>query len=1248
MTFCYWFDSKLTAKMKLKYSVYFTLLNLLFGLQNIAAQNAEQTTDCFQYYNAGDYNSTVICSENLLKLLKKELGKTEGTYASVLLFTANVYNINLNNFQKAVEKYAEYIDLQEGSGSSENEKYLNASRSLSKLYISNGQFEKAEPLLIKELHIIGRLNGEKSEIYGIYLNNLSVAYKNNGELYKALPLCKQALIIQEELLPKGHINFAYLYSNLGDLYALNHNEAQAELSYNEAIKIFKDQLGDTAFQYLDLKNNLALYYNRQNNYDKAEKLFIEIIETQKKILNGNEPSYAVSLVNLAELYIDIDQFAKADKLLTEAVEIRKNKFGEKDERFADVLGRLASIKCKIGDCAEAIKLNQQKLAIIKLLYGENAEEYAFCLHNLAFTLNETGNKSEAIQYYIMALEIRKKLNGSNNLKYAATLHNLGKCYLDLGDYEVAEKALLKAADIIKAINQNEPTYAITLNDIGNLYCSIGNYNYAESFYLQSLKLRKDIYGDSSLVYAQVLGNLALFYEDLGDYDKALDLNLQTSRIKERVLGTNHLDYATTMNNLGSTYEKLNNYEKALEYYMKALHIKTAIFNENSLEIVECFNNIGVLQMNYGYLSMAEACFNTAVNNFPKGQEKTHPTYINVIANLALLYDKMEKNEKAEKLYLEALFLKRSLYGKTNESIAFTEFNMFYFYLKIKNYEKSLTHYNNARKITIDNLKDNFVFMNEKEKEYFLTTNINEEIFYNFSYFAIRYKGAVPEFTGNVYDNLIFTKGLLLSLSNNLTTTIMNSGNDTLKIQYSEWIRLRKKIAKVSGNEEINKNIADALIIEKKLNRGSEAFLTQNTLFDKSWNVIKRNLNTNEVAIEFTNYNQNDSIIYCALIIKKDSKYPEMIPLFEEKQIIPLLTSIVAERGIELLEVKENVNFGRDLYKLVWKPLEGHLQGIKKIYYSPSGLLNKVSFASLEDTGGTMLIDRFELHQLQSTADIEEIKENKFNLPNSIALFGGANYNLSADSMHVQAIGLSKPADIQLTAKRTLPSSTNTNWTYLPGTLTEVNAIKKTFTNSKLVQTYSSNTATEDQLKALSGFSSPKIIHIATHGYYIPELKRKEKMDFIPIRNESQFTSSINPLLRTGLILAGANNKWVNNIEIDGADDGILTALEISNLNFMNTDLVVLSACETGLGDIKGSEGVYGLQRAFRLAGVKRMIVSLWQVPDNETAEMMEYFYTSLMNEKKGYYAAFRAAQNKMKQKYPFAPIKWAGFVLIGE
>ncbi len=1235
--------------MILKFSAYFIIINLLFISQNAVAQTLdEQSTLCIEQYNKGDYNSTVICSENLLKLLKKELGKTEGTYAGVLLFTANVYNINLNNFQKAVEKYSEYIDLQEGSGSSENEKYINASRSLSKLYISNGQFEKAEPLLIKELHIIGRLNGEKSEIYGIYLNNLSVAYKNNGELYKALPLCKQALIIQEELLPKGHINFAYLYSNLGDLYALNHNEAQAELSYNEAIKIFKDQLGDTAFQYLELKNNLALYYKLQNNYDKAEKLFIEIIETQKKILNGNETSYSISLVNLAELYIEIDQFAKADKLMTEVVEIRKNKLGENHEKYADALGRLANVKCDIGDYEEAIKLQKQSLTIIESVFGDNSEKYAFSLNNLAHTYAEYGKVDQAIDYNLMSLKIKKKLNGVNNLNYAITLNNLGNCYLDLGDFEAAEKALLEAADIKKAINKDDLSYAISLNNLGNFYQSVGNYNYAESFYLESLKLRKDINGDSSLAYAQVVGNLATFYQELGDYDKALDYNLQTSRIRERVLGTNHQLYAISMNNIGSIYEKLNNYEKALEYSMKALHIKTAIFNENSLEIVECFNNIGVLQMNYGYLSMAEACFNTAINNFPKGQEKTHPTYINVIANLALLYDKMEKKEKAEKLYLEALSLKRSHYGKANESIALTEFNMFYFYSKIKNYDKSLTHYMNARKIMIENLKDNFVFMNEKEKESFLNTSINKQIFYDFSYFASRYKSVVPEFTGYVYDNSIFTKGLLLSLSNNLTTTIMHSGNDTLKTQYWEWIRLRKKIAKGGGEEEINKNTADALMIEKKLNRESEAFLTQNTLFDKSWNVIKRNLNTNEVAIEFTNYNKNDSIIYCALIIKKDSKYPEIIPLLVENQITPLLTSIAAERGIELLGEKENVNFGRDLYKLVWKPLEGYLEGINKIYYSPSGILNKVSFASLEDTSGTMLIDRFELHQLQSTADIEEIKKNKFNLPNSIALFGGANYNLSADSMHVQAIGLSKPADIQLTAKRTLPSSTNTNWTYLPGTLTEVNAIKKTFTNSKLIQTYSSNTATEDQLKSLCGFSSPKIIHIATHGYYIPELKKNEKMDLIPMGNESQFTSSINPLLRTGLILAGANNKWVNNIEIDGADDGILTALEISNLNFLNTDLVVLSACETGLGDINGSEGVYGLQRAFRLAGVKRMIVSLWQVPDSETAEMMEYFYSSLMNEKKGYYAAFRAAQNKIKQKYPFAPIKWAGFVLIGE
>ncbi len=196
------------------------------------------------------------------------------------------------------------------------------------------------------------------------------------------------------------------------------------------------------------------------------------------------------------------------------------------------------------------------------------------------------------------------------------------------------------------------------------------------------------------------------------------------------------------------------------------------------------------------------------------------------------------------------------------------------------------------------------------------------------------------------------------------------------------------------------------------------------------------------------------------------------------------------------------------------------------------------------------------------------------------------------------------------------------------------------TNKKTTRVITSTAATEESFKHLSGHS-PTILHLATHGFSLPDAEQKRKDNVN--NNENQFTLADNPLLRSGIIMAGANRVWSGGTPVAGKEDGIVTAYEISNLDLSNTELVVLSACETALGDIKGTEGVFGLQRAFKLAGVQNMILSLWQVPDRETAELMNLLYT---NKLKGMtiYEAFNKAQDIMRKKY--SPYYWAAFVLI--
>jgi len=188
--------------------------------------------------------------------------------------------------------------------------------------------------------------------------------------------------------------------------------------------------------------------------------------------------------------------------------------------------------------------------------------------------------------------------------------------------------------------------------------------------------------------------------------------------------------------------------------------------------------------------------------------------------------------------------------------------------------------------------------------------------------------------------------------------------------------------------------------------------------------------------------------------------------------------------------------------------------------------------------------------------------------------------------------------------------------------------------------------TEEAFKNIgaNNASSPRILHIATHGYFFPDPKENNSKTVFG-DDEPVFKLSDHPMLRSGLIMAGGSNTWKGEKTLEGREDGVLTAYEISQMNLSNTELVVLSACETGLGTIQGNEGVYGLQRAFKIAGAKYLIMSLWQVPDKQTSLLMTTFYKKWLENKMNISDAFHAAQKELRD-IGLDPYQWAGFVLV--
>jgi CHAT domain-containing protein len=397
---------------------------------------------------------------------------------------------------------------------------------------------------------------------------------------------------------------------------------------------------------------------------------------------------------------------------------------------------------------------------------------------------------------------------------------------------------------------------------------------------------------------------------------------------------------------------------------------------------------------------------------------------------------------------------------------------------------------------------------------------------------------------------------------------------------------------------------------------------------QNWKEVKKSLNEGQAAIEFSYfYLQGDTVtpMYGALIITKTS--PE--PIYVELCSAASLLDVIGEYGGNNLAYVDKVygksgKLNSQLYQLIWQPMMSSLKDVKEVFYAPTGLLNKISFSAIGVNETEYLSDQFSLIQVSSTSSMTDVKQH---LPiKDIALFGGAEYSENANANDV--------------------------WQYLPATKKEVEYIAATFRGVGLPQKLSvGKAATEEQFKQLE--SSPSsIVHVATHGFFYPDLADFET-DELAVAQEEEvmfrggskgyetFVKSKDPLMRSGIVFSGANGVWSESTA--GKEDGVLTAYEVANLNLKGVELLVLSACETGLGEIKGSEGVYGLQRAFKSAGVGQLIMSLWQVPDKETQEFMNQFYQELLK-CDNTYSAFKTTQQSMKSHLD--PYYWGAFVLV--
>jgi CHAT domain-containing protein len=834
------------------------------------------------------------------------------------------------------------------------------------------------------------------------------------------------------------------------------------------------------------------------------------------------------------------------------------------------------------------------------------------------------------------------------------------------EYIKAENLYLEIIQFIENSNEiDKMQYATVLNNFAGLYISFGKYSEVESLFIKAMELIKEelgyFLGTFHPLHNRFLSNLGVFYHKIGLYDKAFFtlgeawhyargenkdqreyLSIQNSLIivcmdrnffdpvdslinssiqisKDLKLEINNPLYIETINlKAGFYYRNKKLYNEALLLYLQVLDAKCEIFDENSLELSSLYNDLGCL------------------------------------------YSDMGDIEKGDQYLLKSLTIRSELNGEYHPDNILINFNLGSHKFDFKQYDLAEYYFEKTFEIIESYVNSSFLFLNTFERNEIWETYYRYYVF--FYVYAYNLSNTNQQIFGKLYNNEIYSKFLKLNTSSQLNNILLNSNDSLLLLYWNNQKVINNQLQRLDldyNSNEYLKLLSEYNLNDKKITQRSQVYRKYKEEMTIKWKDIQNKLELNEAAIEFISfsyYNEewSESFLYCALIIKKDLDCPLMIPLFEQKQLDSLLVGgsvqpdyLYAARGAVLVNNQQFQGNGEKLYNLVWKPLEKELEGIKTVYYSPSGTLHQIAFAALPIDNATMLCEKFNLVQLSSTRQLAT--EGWHSTPAAItgaALFGGIKYDLEErDFLEMQKAQTPN----EYTVSRSFISDStfrSQSFSFLHGSLAETAGIAETFENAGINATvWEGSHATEETFKSLSN-QNFNVLHIATHGYFYPNLEEKpETRERFILTGEQRFRHAPNPLLRSGLIMAGGSHAWKGKEPIPGMEDGILTAAEIADMNLTNVDLVVLSACETGLGDINGSEGVFGLQRAFKLAGAKTIIMSLWKVPDAETSEMMQSFYRKWLGgmDKR---EAFRVTQREMLGKYPNQPHKWAGFVMV--
>ena len=1176
------------------------------------------------------------------------------------------------------------------------------------------QYSDAHALFSEASSIFRDALGEHHASYGASVNNLAKLEAEMGHPDVAERLFNTALEIYRIALGERHPYCAATMNNLARLRMDRGDVASAETLYRDALEIRRETLGREHPDYALSLNHLGSCLLKSSNLAGAEPLYRESLAIRTKTLGELHPETIDNLVAAAGINERLGRFETAISFYRRLLKARQATVGDNDDLFLDALKKIGALCTKSGDYKAAAKFLRQATALHAKIHGEHDSEFASALNEQGLLFIQTEKYPLAAETFQRAMQIDRNLTGEESWAYARDLMNLAEVYKCRSEFISAERLFTQANEILsRCPDAGAELLGAGLNNQAELYRAMGKFEEAEPLYRRVIEIWASEFSDKHPNHAGVLNNLALLHRQMGFYNKALECFERALRGYETSIGSDHATYAKTLGNLGMLQVAMGDYETAEKSLTRALEIKRRVCGEGSCEFANSLDNLGSLYGSVGDLRAAERVARQALEIYKTTLGSAHPEVANSLHNMAALYlrsghiglaaeylSRMEPilkealssspNSKwagtlvlwarifsdvgnrraAEPLLRQAIELQERYLGPHHPDLGYTLRELAELAFVAGDVGGAIALMTRASAITDKIIANVFSATTDRQRmAYCATVRAELDLFLSMVCESQASEGDV----GFAMDLVLKRKALAAEALAAQRDAVLSGRYPELAAGLNELNAIRAQIAErilAGPGQEGLRAHEDALISWERQREALEATLVrripemdlQFQLNNADRSAIAAALPQGAALVEFilfTPCNVHARISeheprfgpdrYLAFVLSDArSGLAHVVDLGEAEVIDTLVSRFRNTVAVPPAQRRPgSSDAGDHLHRAVFSKLIPALNGCRQLLIAPDGDLSRLPFEPLPTDSGGLLIDEYRLSYLSCGRDVIRFKGRSYGGTSVPLVMADPAFNLALDGESTKMKREEELAPPAPPLSRDFDRSLR--FWRLKGTREEGQRIADVLGVQPLL-------GESAQKSVLMQVRSPRVLHLATHGFFLRNEERRmldeerlstEELHSIEGLGRSRLCGPgmENPLLRSGLVLAGANVWLRGGVVPADAGNGLVTAEDVSGIDLLDTELAVLSACETGLGEIRTGEGVFGLRRAFALAGAHRLIISLWKVPDNATCELMVEFYRRVLDGI-GVFDALREAQIATRQRHA-DPYYWAAFICQG-